>query len=411
MVFLNENFIILKKNYLFAEVSNRVQRYIEKHPHAKIIKLGIGDVTEPLTPAVIEELENAVKEMSRKETFQGYPPYEGYEFLRKAISEIDFKRRGIDISPEEIYISTGAKEDTANIQEIFSLDIRIALPDPVYPVYLDSNVMAGRAGKVKNGRYENIVYLDCRIENNFKPSLPQEKVDLIYLCFPNNPTGQVLTKDELKKWVDYARENEAIILFDAAYEAYVSEEGIPKSIFEIEGAKKVAIEFRSLSKTAGFTGTRCAYTIIPDELYIYDKNKNRYPLGELWLRRQSTKFNGVAYIIQKGASAVFTEKGQQEIKKLISFYLENARIIREGIEALGLKYTGGINSPYIWFKVPEGFDSWGFFDYLLEKCQIVSTPGCGFGMCGEGYMRLSAFGKREDIIEAVERLKSNIRVK
>jgi len=406
MPFVNENFLKLNKNYLFAEVANRVRKYVEKNPQARVIKLGIGDVTEPLPGCVISELKAAVDDMSRRETFQGYPPYEGYEFLRKAISEFDFKRRGIDIEPDEIYISTGAKEDTANIQELFSIHSKIAILDPVYPVYLDSNVMAGRTGNFVDGIYKDVEYLPCTIENNFSPYLPKKKVDLIYLCFPNNPTGQVLTKDELKMWVDYAIDNDAIILFDAAYEAFVQQPGIPRSIFEIEGAKKVAIEFRSLSKTAGFTGTRCAYTIIPKELYIKDKDGNKYSVGDLWLRRQSTKFNGVAYIIQKGAAAVFTEKGQEEVKKLISYYLENAKIIREGIEALGVKYTGGINSPYIWFKVPDGFTSWQFFDYLLEKFQIVSTPGVGFGKSGEGYIRLSAFGKREDIIEAVERLKN-----
>jgi LL-diaminopimelate aminotransferase len=406
MPFVNENFLKLNKNYLFAEVANRVRKYVEKNPQARVIKLGIGDVTEPLPVCVISELKAAVDDMSRRETFQGYPPYEGYEFLRKAISEFDFKRRGIDIEPDEIYISTGAKEDTANIQELFSIHSKIAILDPVYPVYLDSNVMAGRTGNFVDGIYKDVEYLPCTIENNFSPYLPKKKVDLIYLCFPNNPTGQVLTKDELKMWVDYAIDNDAIILFDAAYEAFVQQPGIPRSIFEIEGAKKVAIEFRSLSKTAGFTGTRCAYTIIPKELYIKDKDGNKYSVGDLWLRRQSTKFNGVAYIIQKGAAAVFTEKGQEEVKKLISYYLENAKIIREGIESLGLKYTGGINSPYIWFKVPDGFTSWQFFDYLLEKFQIVSTPGVGFGKSGEGYIRLSAFGKRKDIIEAVERLKN-----
>ena len=406
MPFVNENFLKLNKNYLFAEVANRVRKYVEKNPQARVIKLGIGDVTEPLPGCVISELKAAVDDMSRRETFQGYPPYEGYEFLRKAISEFDFKRRGIDIEPDEIYISTGAKEDTANIQELFSIHSKIAILDPVYPVYLDSNVMAGRTGNFVDGIYKDVEYLPCTIENNFSPYLPKKKVNLIYLCFPNNPTGQVLTKDELKMWVDYAIDNDAIILFDAAYEAFVQQPGIPRSIFEFEGAKKVAIEFRSLSKTAGFTGTRCAYTIIPKELYIKDKDGNKYSVGDLWLRRQSTKFNGVAYIIQKGAAAVFTEKGQEEVKKLISYYLENAKIIREGIEALGLKYTGGINSPYIWFKVPDGFTSWQFFDYLLEKFQIVSTPGFGFGKSGEGYIRLSAFGKREDIIEAVERLKN-----
>ncbi len=405
MVYINENFKLLKKNYLFAEVANRVKKYKELHPESKVIRLGIGDVTEPLTDSVIKELEIAVKEMSKKETFQGYPPYEGYEFLREAISEIDFKKRGIDISPDEIYISTGAKEDTANFQELFSNDCKVAIPDPVYPVYVDSNVMAGRSGKSEDKRYEKFTYLDATEDNNFKPELPKKKVDIIYLCFPNNPTGQTLTREELKKWVDYAIANESIILYDAAYEAYVTEQNVPKSIFEIEGAKKVAVEFRSLSKTAGFTGTRCAYTIIPKELCIYDREKNKYPLGELWLRRQSTKFNGVAYIIQKGASAVFTEKGQEEVKKLVSYYLQNAKIIYDTIKSLGLKVYGGVNSPYIWFKVPKGFDSWGFFDYLLNKCEIVSTPGEGFGVNGEGFIRLSAFGNRDDILEATERLK------
>jgi len=404
MVYINENFTKLQGSYLFAEVSKRVKEYQQKNPSKKIIRLGIGDVTEPLPPSVIKGLEKAVYEMGEKETFQGYPPYEGYDFLRNIIAKVDFESRGVQISPEEIFISTGAKEDTANIQELFSINSRLAIPDPVYPVYVDSNVMAGRAGDFKDGRYDRVVYLPCTIDNNFSPALPGEKVDLIYLCFPNNPTGKALRREELKKWVDYARENGAIILFDAAYEAYIREEDIPHSIFEIEGAREVAIEFRSLSKTAGFTGTRCSYTIIPKSLVAFDKRGNKYGLNSLWLRRQSTKFNGVAYIIQKGAYQVFTEAGRREIKKIIDYYLENAKIIGNGIKSIGLSYSGGINSPYVWVKIPEGLTSWQFFDELLEKYQVVGTPGAGFGKCGEGYFRLTGFGKREDILEAVERL-------
>lgn len=405
MVRMNERFEQLQGSYLFAEVGRRVNEYKQNNPEKKVIRLGIGDVTEPLTSSVVKGLKSAVDEMSVRETFQGYPPYEGYEFLREIISRTDFKNRGIDISPEEIYVSTGAKEDTANFQELFSVNSRLAITDPVYPVYVDSNVMAGRAGNFKNGKYEKIVYLPCRKENDFKPELPKQKVDLIYLCFPNNPTGQTLKKDELKVWVDYARKNGSLILFDAAYEAFVRDADTPKSIYEIEGAKEVAVEFRSLSKTAGFTGTRCAYTIIPKELQVADSKGKPQPLGKLWLRRQSTKFNGVAYIIQKGAYEVFTEAGQNEARALVDFYLGNAKIISEGIQSLGLSYTGGKNSPYIWFQVPAGIDSWGFFDRLLNECQVVGTPGVGFGSCGEGYFRMSSFGKREDVVEAIERLK------
>jgi LL-diaminopimelate aminotransferase len=395
MIRINENFNALAGSYLFYETSKRVKEYQQKNPGAKIIRLGIGDVTEPLSPAIIDGLKGAVSEMGVRETFQGYPPYEGYEFLRKIISETDFKNRGIDISPGEIFISTGAKEDTANIQEIFSSDIKLAITDPVYPVYVDSNIMAGR---------NKIEYMPCKAENNFLPGLPSEDADLIYLCFPNNPTGQAIDSAGLKKWVDYARRKKAVILFDAAYEAYIREDGIPHSIYEIEGAAEVAVEFRSLSKGAGFTGTRCAYTVIPEKLKVPDKSGEMHSLGKLWLRRQSTKSNGVAYIIQKGAYEYFTEKGRMENRKIVDYYLENAAIIGKGIAALGLKYCGGINSPYIWCSVPEGLNSWQFFDELLDRCNIAGTPGSGFGSCGEGYFRLTGFGKRQDIDEAVERL-------
>ncbi len=403
MIRINNHFNELQGSYLFAEVGKRVNEFQQKKTGIKLIKLGIGDVTEPLSPAVISGLKEAVEEMGKQETFQGYPPYEGYAFLRKIISETDFISRGISISPDEIFVSTGAKEDTANIQELFSSDTKLAITDPVYPVYVDSNVMAGRAGGYKEGKYDNIVYLPCTAENDFTPDLPKKAVDLIYLCFPNNPTGQIINKKDLKLWVDYAKKNEALILYDAAYEAYIREENIPHSIFEIEGAREVAIEFRSLSKTAGFTGTRCSYTIIPNELMVPDKKGKMHQMNKLWLRRQSTKFNGVAYIIQKGAYQVFTDQGRMEAKAIVDYYLGNAKIIGKGLTALGIKYSGGINSPYLWLQVPKGLTSWQFFDELLNQCNVVGTPGSGFGKCGEGFFRLTGFGKRENIIEAVER--------
>jgi len=408
MIKINENFNNLQGNYLFAEVDKRVKEYKGRHPDKKVLRLGIGDVTEPLAPSILNGLKEGVEDMGRKETFKGYSPYEGYAFLREIISKSDFKSRGVSISPDEIYVSTGAKEDTANIQELFSADARLAITDPVYPVYIDSNVMAGRSGKINNGRYEKITYLSCTIDNNFIPALPDKDVDLIYLCFPNNPTGQVATRDILRKWVGYAREHKSLILFDAAYEAFIKDKDIPHSIFEIEGSREVAIEFRSLSKTAGFTGTRCSYTIIPDELKLADASGNLHHTGKLWLRRQSTKFNGTAYLIQKGAYYAFTPEGKLETGETINYYLGNAKIIADGIKSLGLDYSGGINSPYIWFKVPEEFDSWGFFDHLLNECQVIGTPGAGFGKCGEGYMRLSSFGSRDDITEAVQRIKGHI---
>ena len=404
MITVNASYLHLVGNYLFAEIARHVQEYQQAHPDQSVIKLGIGDVTKPLTPAVLNSLKQGVEEMGNAETFQGYGQYEGFAFLRETIAEFDFQPRGVNISPNEIFISTGAKEDTANFQELFARDVKIAITDPVYPVYVDSNVMAGRLGNFKDGRYEGIVYLECTAENNFRPELPTEDVDLMYLCFPNNPTGQVAAKAELQKWVDYAREKKALILFDAAYESYITEDNIPHTIFEIDGADEVAVEFRSLSKTAGFTGTRLSYTIIPDKVNIYDAQGTAHQLNTLWLRRQATKSNGVSYIIQKGAEAAFTQAGRQEINEVIAHYLGNANIICEGLDALGISYSGGVNSPYIWFKTPEGVSSWDMFHKLLNECQVVGTPGAGFGRCGEGYFRLTGFGSRDNVKEAITRL-------
>lgn len=404
MIRINENYTRLQGSYLFSEIAKRVKEYQGKNPEKKIIRLGIGDVTQPLTPAIIDGLKQGVADMSEASTFKGYGPDQGYDFLRDAIRDADFVSRGVAIDSDEIFISTGAKEDTANIQELFAQDIRIAIPDPVYPVYVDSNVMAGRSGEASDGRYSNFVYMDCNEQNGFTPALPTQPVDLIYLCFPNNPTGQVATKAELKKWVDYARKNQALILFDAAYEAFIRDPEIPHSIFEIEGAKEVAIEFRSLSKTAGFTGTRCAYTVVPKQLMAYDSAGNPHSLQKLWFRRQSTKFNGVAYVIQRAAEQVFTPKGKQETQAVIDYYLGNAKVIAEGVRSLGLTFSGGTNSPYIWCKTPNGMKSWDLFDRLLNDCQVVGTPGAGFGRCGEGYFRFSSFGSRENVQEAMQRL-------
>ncbi len=405
MVRVNENYFRLKGSYLFSEIAKRIRFYQENNPHAKIIKLGIGDVTQPLPNSVIKGLKEGVVEMGEVDGFHGYGPEAGYGFLRNIINEGDFQTRGVSLDSDEIFVSTGAKEDTANFQELFAQDVRVAITDPVYPVYVDSNVMSGRSGEFKNGRYENFVYLDCSAKNNFKPDLPAEKVDLIYLCYPNNPTGAVLTKEELKVWVDYAHKNRVLILFDAAYEAFIREENVPHSIYEIEGAKEVAVEFRSLSKTVGFTGTRCAYTVVPREVKVYDESGKIVSLRDMWFRRQSTKFNGVAYLIQKGAYAAFTKEGKQETRALTDYYLENAAIIREGIESLGFVYSGGVNSPYVWFEVPNGLSSWDFFDLLLQKTNVVGTPGSGFGKSGEGYFRLSAFGERESVQDAIKRIK------
>ncbi len=401
MIKINENYLKLQDSYLFSTIAKKVADFQAKNPDKKVIKLGIGDVTLPIAPKIIQAIHEATDEMGRKETFKGYGPEQGYDFLREKIVEWDYKKRGISIEKEEIFISDGAKCDTGNIQELFSTDNIIAITDPVYPVYLDSNVMAGRTGSFdKNtGKFEKVVYMPATAENGFEPELPKEKVDMIYLCFPNNPTGTVLSKEQLAKWIKYAKENGCIIFFDSAYEAYISEENIPHSIYEIEGAKEVAIEFRSFSKTAGFTGVRCAYAVVPKELKVGEVS-----LNALWNRRQCTKFNGVPYITQKAAEAVYTEEGQKQIKENIAYYMENARIIREGLEKAGYTIYGGKNAPYIWLKVPEGMTSWEFFDKLLEEKNIVGTPGSGFGPSGEGYFRLTAFGSRENTIEAMKRM-------
>ena len=406
MSIINENFLELQDSYLFSTIAKKVAKYTSEHPDKKVIKLGIGDVTRPIAPAVIEAMEKATKELGTSEGFRGYGPEQGYEFLRKAIVENDYKSRNVEIKEDEIFVSDGAKCDCGNIVDIFSQDNVVAITDPVYPVYLDTNVMSGRSGKYnkENGRYENIVYLPVTAENNFKPELPKQKVDMIYLCFPNNPTGTVLSKEELKKWVDYAKQNKSIILYDSAYEAYITENNVPHSIYEIEGAKEVAIEFRSFSKTAGFTGVRCAYVVIPQEVKGYTKNGEEVSLNKLWNRRTCTKFNGVSYIVQRGAEAVYTEEGKKQIKENIAYYMENAKIIKKGLEEAGYTTYGGVNSPYVWLKVPEGKTSWEFFDYLLEELNIVGTPGSGFGPHGEGYFRLTAFGTRENTLEAMKRI-------
>ena len=407
MITINENYLKLKDSYLFSTIAKKVEEFSKNNPDKKIIKLGIGDVTMPIAPVVIDAIHTAADEMMHKETFRGYGPEQGYAFLREKIAECDYKKRGIDIQIDEIFVSDGAKCDTGNIGEIFGIDNVVAITDPVYPVYLDTNIMAGRSGEYdeKSEQYENIVYLPANSENNFVPELPNKKVDMIYLCLPNNPTGTVLTKEQLAKWVEYAKANSAIILFDSAYEAFISEENVPHSIYEIEGAKEVAIEFRSFSKTAGFTGVRCAYTVVPKELKAYTKDGEEIEVNKLWNRRQCTKFNGVPYITQRAAEAVYSEEGQKQIRENINYYMENAKIILEGLKEAGFEVYGGKNAPYIWLKVPAGYTSWEFFDYLLEKANVVGTPGVGFGKCGEGYFRLTAFGSKENTIEAIERIK------
>ena len=406
MSLINENFLELQESYLFSTVAKKVAKFAEEHPDKKIIKLGIGDVTRPIAKACIEAMHKAVDELGTEEGFRGYGPEQGYDFLRNAIVENDYKARGIDISSNEVFVSDGAKCDCGNIVDIFAKENVVAITDPVYPVYLDTNVMAGRSGKFNKEKqvYENIVYLPVTAQNNFEPELPKQKVDLIYLCFPNNPTGTVLTKEQLKKWVDYAKENNSIILYDAAYEAFITEKNIPHSIYEVEGAKDVAIEFKSYSKTAGFTGVRCAYLVIPTTVKGYTKTGEKIELNKLWNRRTCTKFNGVSYIVQRAAEATYSKEGKKEIKANIEYYLENAKIIREGLIKAGYEVYGGVNSPYIWLKVPGNMTSWEFFDKLLAEKNIVGTPGSGFGPHGEGYFRLTAFGTRENSIEAIKRI-------
>ncbi|HNS25489.1 MAG TPA: LL-diaminopimelate aminotransferase [Methanobacteriaceae archaeon] len=405
MAIINENYLLLKSSYIFSEIAQRVEKYEKENPEARVIRMGIGDVTLPLPRAVVEGFKEAVEEMGEKDSFMGYGPEQGYHFLVEDIIKHDYQALGIQLSPDEVFISDGAKCDTGNIQEIFGLDNTVAVTDPVYPVYVESNVMAGRTGPMDDdGHYQNLVYLPCTSENNFIPELPSQKVDLIYLCYPNNPTGTALTREQLKTWVDYARDHKAVILFDAAYEAYITKEDIPRSIYEIEGARECAIEFKSYSKSAGFTGTRCAYTVVPKELVAYDKNGNEHDLNSLWNRRQSTKFNGVSYPVQKAAQATYTPQGREEIKENVAYYMANARIIRDGLEEMGLEVYGGINSPYIWVKTPKNMTSWEFFDLLLEEVQVVGTPGVGFGPSGEGYFRITAFNTLENTEEAMERM-------
>jgi LL-diaminopimelate aminotransferase len=402
MIRINENYTKLKASYLFADIARRVAAHQQAHPDKKLIRLGIGDVTEPLPPVCVAALHAASDELARRETFRGYGPEQGYPFLREAIAEHDYRARGCAIEPDEVFVSDGAKCDCGNIQEIFATDLRLAIPDPVYPVYVDTNVMAGRTGANVDGRYEGITYLESTAANSYVPALPAAPADLIYLCFPNNPTGAVATKAQLAAWVDYARRHQAIILFDSAYEAYIRDPQIPHSIYEIPGARDVAIEFRSFSKTAGFTGTRCAYTVVPKSLQAWDAAGRPHSVHALWNRRHTTKFNGVSYPVQRAAAAIFTDAGRTQTRALTDFYLGNARLIRDALAKLGLKCAGGDNAPYIWINT--GRDSWQFFDLLLEKAGVVCTPGAGFGKCGEGHARLSAFNSRENVEEALARI-------
>jgi LL-diaminopimelate aminotransferase len=406
MIRINENYLKLRAGYLFPEIGRRVRAFKQEHPQARVISMGIGDVTQPLAPAVIEAMHKAVDEMGRKETFHGYEDSGiGYEFLRKAIVENDFGLRGVSVDLDEVFVSDGAKSDTGNMQEIFGVNNIVAVADPVYPVYVDTNVMAGRTGSAGDeGQYAGIVYMPAVAENGFVPAPPAMPVDMVYLCFPNNPTGSVATRAELAQWVQYARENKAVILFDAAYEAYISDPAIPHSIYEIEGAKEVAIEFRSCSKTAGFTGVRCAYSVVPKQLKAYTKDGKPVDVNPIWKRRHCTKFNGVSYITQVGAAAIFSPEGKKQVQQTIDSYMANAATIRKGLTKLGYKVYGGVNAPYIWVRMPKGVGSWQFFDRLLNEANVVCTPGAGFGPAGEGYVRLTAFGQPENVKEALDRL-------
>lgn len=403
MFHINENYLKLRGSYLFSTIAKKVNAYTAANPDKKIIKLGIGDVTQPLAPAIIEAMHKAVDEMGKAETFRGYAPDLGYEFLRNAIIENDYKKRGVKLEADEVFISDGAKSDSGNIGEIFGLDNRIAVCDPVYPVYVDSNVMAGRTGDYIEAeeRWSNVIYMPCTADNNFAPELPKETPDIIYLCFPNNPTGATITKDELQKWVDYALKAGAVIIYDAAYEAYIAEENVPHTIYECEGAMACAIELRSFSKNAGFTGTRLGFAVVPKELKCGDVSVNA-----LWARRHGTKFNGAPYIIQRAGEAVYSDAGKAQTKEQIAYYMNNARVIRDGLKAAGYTVYGGVNAPYIWLKTPDKMTSWEFFDYLLENVNVVGTPGSGFGPSGEGYFRLTAFGSYENTVAAIERIKN-----
>jgi LL-diaminopimelate aminotransferase len=407
---INDNYLKLKAGYLFPEIARRVKAFAAQHPQAKIIRMGIGDVTEPLAPAIIQAMHKAVDEMATRTTFKGYGDEQGYGFLREAVAKNDFQSRGCDVAADEVFISDGSKCDTGNILDIFGTGNRIVVTDPVYPVYVDTNVMAGNTGALnERGEAEGLTYVPMTAENNFTPAIPSGKADVIYLCSPNNPTGAVLSKDALQKWVDYARANGAVIFFDAAYEAFISDPAIPRSIYEIPGARECAIEFRSFSKTAGFTGVRCAFTVVPKALKGTAKSGETVDLYKLWNRRHTTKFNGVSYITQAGAAAIYTPEGRTQIKATIDHYMTNAKIIRESLTALGMKVYGGVNAPYVWLKTPAGTTSWQFFDQLLSQCNVVGTPGSGFGASGEGYLRLSAFNSRENVNEAMARLKERLR--
>ena len=406
MALVNDHFLKLPNNYLFADIAKKVNAFKVSHPHASVISLGIGDVTQPLCPAVTEAMHKAVDEMATKSSFRGYGPEQGYQFLREAIVKNDFLPRGIHLDANEIFVNDGAKSDTGNIQELVRWDNSVGVTDPIYPVYIDSKAMIGRAGTLNDGKWSNVVYMPCTAENNFVPQIPDRRVDIIYLCYPNNPTGTVITKDELRKWVNYALKNDTLIFYDAAYEAYIQDPEIPHSIYEIKGARKVAIEFHSYSKTAGFTGVRCGYTVVPKELTAGTiDGKERIQLNPLWNRRQCTKFNGTSYISQRAAEATYTPEGKQQVKETIDYYMTNARIMRETLTKLGITVYGGENAPYLWVRTPNGEGSWKFFEQMLYEAHVVCTPGVGFGPSGEGYVRLTAFGEREHCEEAMERLR------
>ena len=405
MALVNEHFLKLPNNYLFSDIAKKVNAFKVSHPKTDLIRLGIGDVTRPLPQASIEAMHKAVDELASKETFHGYGPEQGYDFLIDAVIRNDYAPRGVYLEPGEVFISDGAKSDTGNIGDILRHDNSIGVTDPIYPVYIDSNVMCGRAGILEDGRWSNVVYLPCLSENNFVPEIPDRRIDILYLCYPNNPTGTVISKAELKKWVNYALENDTLILYDAAYEVYIQDPDIPHSIYEIKGAKKVAIEFRSFSKTAGFTGVRCGYTVVPKELTAATLEGERIPLNRMWNRRQCTKFNGTSYITQRGAEAIYTPEGKKQVKAIIQYYMANARIMKEALESTGLKVFGGENAPYLWVKAPGEVSSWKFFEQMLYEANVVGTPGVGFGPSGEGYIRLTAFGERADCEEAMKRIR------
>ncbi len=403
---VNENFLKLQDSYLFVTIAEKVKEYQKNNPDKEVIKLGIGDITRPIPHAVADAMKKAVDEMLDSKTFRGYGPEVGYDFLKEKIIENDFKKRGINFENDEVFISDGIGTDIGNVVDIFDVDNKVAITDPVYPAYLDTNVMSGRSGIFENGKYHGITYLTVNSENGFLPEIPKEKIDMIYFCFPNNPTGTVISKQELKKWVDYARKNRSIILYDAAYESYIQDPEIPHSIYEIEGAKEVAIEFKSFSKSAGFTGIRCGYTVVPKELKGYTKDGKETSINKMWNRRQSTKSNGVSYITQRGAEAVYTEEAQKEIKENIDYYMRNVKTIKNGLDEIGFETFGGDNAPYVWLKTPNGMKSWEFFDELLEKVGVVGTPGVGFGPSGEGYFRLTGFGTKENTQKAIQKIQS-----